>query len=140
MLFESSFLTVLGISLLILVIFVIVYKFRSPIPKNDLEKALLDLKIALITIGSIAVVMIFMLPFPSFLNPPILSETVGAAEANQRILAYAKDIAFALERIISILYFFLLFFVAGFIVAIYQAIKASGYLKKQEGEYEAPEA
>lgn len=114
-----------------MVIFVIVYKFRSPIPKNDLEKALLDLKLALITIGCITAVMLFMLPFPSFLNPPIISDTVGAAEANPRVLAYANDIAFAVERITSVLHYFLLIFIFGFIGAIYQVIKASGYLKKQ---------
>jgi len=119
-------------SMLAVLIFVIVYKFRSPTPKGELEKALLELKLVLITVGFLTAVLWFMLPFThSLLNPPVLSEAVGPAEANERILTYANDISLAVDRIRWVLHFFFLIFITGFFGAVYQVIKASGYLKNQ---------
>jgi hypothetical protein len=95
----------------------------------------------LITVGFLAAVLWIMLPYTnSLLNPPVISETVGEAEINQRLLTYLKEIALAIDRIKWVLHFFFLIFITGFFSAIYQVIKASGYLKKQEEKDDASEA
>lgn len=73
-----------------------------------------------------------MLPYPSFLNAPLIPETVGETDAHQQFFSYSKDIALAVDRMSRILHYFFLILITGFFGAVYQVIKASGYLRKEE--------
>jgi|SRR6056297_3890627 len=132
MLFESSFRIVIYVTVLIVVLFTIGYKIRIGQPENDLEKALLDLKIMLITVGLISTVMWVLLPFGSLFSPIAEIEgAIGSDDVNEQLIAYTTELGLAVGRIRDILSFFLLIFIVGFLGAINQVIKATGYLKKQ---------
>ena len=140
MLFESSFRIVIYVTVLIVVLFTIGYKIRIGQPENDLEKALLDLKIMLITVGLISTVMWVLLPFGSLFSPIAEIEgAIGSDDVNEQLIAYTTELGLAVGRIRDILSFFLLIFILGFLSAINQVIKATGYLKKQR-EKEITEA
>jgi len=140
MLFESSFRIVIYVTVLIVVLFTIGYKIRIGQPENDLEKALLDLKIMLITVGLISTVMWVLLPFGSLFSPIAEIEgAIGSDDVNEQLIAYTTELGLAVGRIRDILSFFLLIFLLGFLGAINQVIKATGYLKKQR-EKEITEA
>jgi len=140
MLFESSFRIVIYVTVLIVVLFTIGYKIRIGQPENDLEKALLDLKIMLITVGLISTVMWVLLPFGSLFSPIAEIEgAIGSDDVNEQLIAYTTELGLAVGRIRDILSFFLLIFIVGFLGAINQVIKATGYLKKQS-EKEVTEA
>ena len=140
MLFESSFRIVIYVTVLIVVLFTIGYKIRIGQPENDLEKALLDLKIMLITVGLISTVMWVLLPFGSLFSPIAEIEgAIGSDDVNEQLIAYTTELGLAVGRIRDILSFFLLIFIVGFLGAINQVIKATGYLKKQR-EKEVTEA
>jgi len=140
MLFESSFRIVIYVTVLIVVLFTIGYKIRIGQPENDLEKALLDLKIMLITVGLISTVMWVLLPFGSLFSPIAEIEgAIGSDDVNEQLIAYTTELGLAVGRIRDILSFFLLIFILGFLGAINQVIKATGYLKKQR-EKEITEA
>ena len=132
MLFESSFRIVIYVTVLIVVLFTIGYKIRIGQPENDLEKALLDLKIMLITVGLISTVMWVLLPLGSLFSPIAgIEEASGSEGVNEQLIAYTTELGLAVGRIRDILSFFLLIFILGFLGAINQVIKATGYLKKQ---------
>ncbi|HKL14163.1 MAG TPA: hypothetical protein VJ915_00935 [Balneolaceae bacterium] len=140
MLFESSFRIVIYVTVLIVVLFTIGYKIRIGQPENDLEKALLDLKIMLITVGLISTVMWVLLPLGSLFSPIAgIEEASGSEGVNEQLIAYTTELGLAVGRIRDILSFFLLIFILGFLGAINQVIKATGYLKKQR-EKEITEA
>jgi len=140
MLFESSFRIVIYVTVLIVVLFTIGYKIRIGQPENDLEKALLDLKIMLITVGLISTVMWVLLPLGSLFSPIAgIEEASGSEGVNEQLIAYTTELGLAVGRIRDILSFFLLIFILGFLSAINQVIKATGYLKKQR-EKEITEA
>jgi len=140
MLFESSFRIVIFVTALIAVFFTIGYKIRIGQPENDLEKALLDLKIMLITVGLVSAVMWVMLPLGSISSPLAgIEEAIGSEIVDEQLVAYTTELGLAVGRIRDILSFFLIIFTLGFLGAINQVIKATGYLKKQR-EKEITEA
>lgn len=72
------------------------------------------------------------------LNPLVLPETIGDIQSNTQLLWYAKDFGLAAERMRDLLYFFFLFFVFGFLGALYQVTKVvSSY--REKGDFESPE-
>jgi len=140
MLFESSFRIVIFVTVLIAVFFTIGYKIRIGQPENNLEKALLDLKIMLITVGLVSAVMWVMLPLGSISSPLTgIEEANGSEIVDEQLVAYTTELGLAVGRIRDILSFFLLIFIIGFLGAINQVIKTTGYLKKQR-EKEITEA
>ena len=140
MLFESSFRIVIFVTALIAVFFTIGYKIRIGQPENDLEKALLDLKIMLITVGLVSAVMWVMLPLGSISSPLAgIEEAIRSEIVDEQLVDYTIELGLAVGRIRDILSFFLIIFTLGFLGAINQVIKATGYLKKQR-EKEITEA
>ena len=112
MLFESSFRIVIYVTVLIVVLFTIGYKIRIGQPENDLEKALLDLKIMLGTIGLVSAVMLFMLPVGSVLSPSAGVEgAIGSERVSEQVVASITELGLAVERIRDILTAFLLIFI-----------------------------
>ena len=133
--FQSHFISVLFVAIVIVLIFVVAYKFWKGKPEDEIEKTLIDMKIMIFTLGFLLVVLMLMLPYPSFLSPSKLPEMIGDSQSNEELLAYAKNLGLAFERIRFILYFFFLFFITGLLTSFYQITKVvSSYIKNDNSE------
>lgn len=76
-------------------------------------------------------ILMLMLPYPSFITPSGLPDTIGDSQSSEELLTYVKDLRSALDRMRDILNFYFLFFVFGFFGAVYQVKKAYHNLRKR---------
>jgi membrane protease YdiL (CAAX protease family) len=132
MAYQSDFIYVLFVAIVSVVIFVVAYKFWKGKPKDDFEKTIIDMKIMIFILGFMVAVLMLLLPYPSFLNPSGLPETLGDPQSSEELLSYAKNLGLALERMRDIIYFFLLFFITGLLVSLYQVTKQVSNLRNKD--------
>jgi len=75
MLFESHFYQVLIVAMLTGLIFTIGYKFWAGVKTEEVDKAIMNLKISIFSTGFICIVLLFLLPInPSLYFPEIITE------------------------------------------------------------------
>lgn len=135
MIFESNFNLVIISTILIALVFTIGYKFWRGKPKDKIDKTIIDLNIMIFSSGFMIVVFMLLMPYPSFLSSSKLPEMIVDSQSNEELLAYAKNLGLAFERVRFILYFFFLFFIIGLLGSFYQITKVvSSYREKDNSE------
>ena len=130
--FQSGFIYVLFVAIVILLIFTVAYKFWKGKPEDEIEKTIIDMNIMIFTLGFMVVVFMLMLPYPSFLSPSKLPEMIGDSQSNEELLAYAKNLGLAIERVRYIIYFFFLMFGFGLLGSFYQITKLVSSLREND--------
>ncbi|WP_340105155.1 hypothetical protein [Rhodohalobacter sp. 8-1] len=132
MILESGFIYVILVAAVIIVLLTISYKFWKGKPKDEIDKTIIDLNIMIFSSGFMIVVFMFLLPFPSFISPSGLPESIGDSQSNEELLSYANNLGLALDRLRDIIYFFFIFIVFGLLGSFYQVTKLVSSLREKD--------
>jgi len=131
MLFESDFYGIFLPGLIAVAIIMIGYYFWQSKPKNELERAILLLKVNTIAVGLLSILLWFMLPSTPSLSTFGFPETVKEIQSNEQLLSYLQEYNQAIVRTTRVVHWFIFIFVWGFLAAVYSVIKV---LSGKEGK------
>lgn len=133
MIFESDFYGIFLPAIIVIAIIIIGFYFWQSKPNNQLEKAILLLKVNTITVGLLSILLWVMLPSTPSLSTFGFPETVNEIQSNEQLLSYLQEYNKAIVRTTRVVYWFIFIFVSGFLVAVYSVIKA--FSNQQSEEY-----
>lgn len=130
MLFESNFYEVLFVTLIAGLILTIAYKFWVGVKTDEIDKAFLNFKISIVSTGILCMILLFLLPTPSFFSFSI--QTVNDVQSNEEVIAYLQNYEAGLNRITQVLYFFIFIFVWGFLSSVYYVTRVFNKIREEE--------
>ncbi len=130
MLFESNFYEVLFVTLIAGLILTIAYKFWVGVKTDEVDKAFLNFKISIVSTGILCMILLLLLPTPSFFSFSI--QTVNDVQSNEEVIAYLQNYEIGLNRITQVLYFFIFIFVWGFLSSVYYVTRVFNKIREEE--------
>ena len=132
MFLENDFYTIFGSSLLVILLFIIGFKFWEGKPATELDKAISLLKVNILMVGFLSIVLWFLLPSTPSLQSFGLPKTVSDVQTSEQVLTYFQEYNEAIVRTTDVVYWFIFIFVWGFLSSLYTVIKAFKNLQSEE--------
>ena len=132
MFLENDFYFYFGSALILVLIFIIGFKFWEGKLTNELDKAISNLRINIFMVGFLSIVLWFLLPSTPSLQSFGFPQTVSDVQTSEQVLNYLQEYNQAIVRTTDVVYWFIFIFVWGFLSSLYSVIKAFKNLQSEE--------
>ena len=133
MLFESDFYGIFLPAIIAVAIIMIGFYFWQSKPNNELEKAILLLKVNTIAVGLLSILLWFLLPSTPSFGTFGLPETINEIQSNEKLLSYLQEYNEALVRTTEVVHWFMFIFIWGFLTSLYSVIKTFKSIREYGG-------
>ncbi|HET8865983.1 MAG TPA: hypothetical protein VFM80_09835 [Gracilimonas sp.] len=130
MFLDSDFYSIFGSAIILVLIFIIGFKFWEGKKQDELGKAISLLKINIFSIGFLSIVLWFMLPLTPSLRTFGFPETINEIQSNEQLLDYLQEYNKAIVRTTEVVHWFIFIFVWGFLTSLYSVIRTFESLRE----------
>lgn len=131
MFINSDFYSIFGPAIIVVIIFIIGFKFWEGKKQDELGKAISFLKLNIFATGFLSIVLWFMLPSTPSLSTFGFPETINEIQSNEQLLDYLQEYNKAIVRTTEVIHWFIFIFVWGFLTSLYSVIKTFKSLREE---------